>query len=239
MESALVTIDVAGLIYETYLNSEVAVPVGAGFRPPLADGFSRFLRQTRTPWELDEVVREPATESSEPYDSHPALNVRLSALHEAPHRPVPDPDPSAIELISDVPGLEGTLFQWMTGVDRLQPIDWDDAIQKVWLPFWEERCRDAREGFAGVTPASLPDQRWIREPLRQAPAGCRGDRSSGLALTVLLASRGWSIAGAPGDPVTATRDGTVIEVFTLVPRLAAGELTADWVAGALPRGRHR
>jgi hypothetical protein len=27
--------------------------------------------------------------------------------------------------------------------------------------------------------------------------------------------------------VTATRDGTVIEMFSIVPRLAAGELTAD------------
>ena len=117
MESALVTIHAAGFIYETYLNSEVAVPVGAGFRPPLAEGFSRFFQETRTPWALDEVVREAApAESSERYDSHPALHVRLSALREAPNRPAPDPDPPALELISDVPGLEGTLFQWMTGV---------------------------------------------------------------------------------------------------------------------------
>ncbi len=228
MESALVTVHVAGLVYETYLNSEVAVPVGAGFRPPLAEGFSRFLQETRTPWALDEVVREPAPDrSSEPYDSHPALHVRLTTLHEAPHRPAPDPDPSAIELISDVPGLEGTLFQWMTGVDGLQPIDWDDAILKVWLPFWEERCRDAREGLAGVTPASLPDQRWDPGTAPPGAGGMPWGPLVGLALTVLLASRGWSIAGAPGDPVTATRDGTVIEMFSIVPRLAEGELTAD------------
>ena len=185
------------------------------------------------------MVREPATESSEPYDSHPALNVRLSALHEAPHRPAPDPDPSAIELISDVPGLEGTLFRWMTGVDGLQPIDWDDAIQKVWLPFWEERCRDAREGLAGVTPASLPDQRWDPGTAPPGAGGMPWGPLVGLALTVLLASRGWSIAGAPGDPVTATRDGTVIEMFSIVPRLAAGELTADAWRALCRRGRHR
>ena len=50
----------AGLVYETYLNSEVGVVVGAGFRPPLAEGFSRFLQAVGVVTALDEAVRGSA-----------------------------------------------------------------------------------------------------------------------------------------------------------------------------------
>ena len=61
----------------------------------------------------------------------------------------------------------------------------------------------------------------------------------GVALTVLLASRGWSIAGAPGDPVTATRNGTVIEMSRRRAPARGGGVDRRCVAGALRRGRHR
>ena len=96
MESALVTIDAAGLIYETYLNSEVAVP-GRGRVPATARG--RVLeipaRDTHAVGARRGGARAGARQVlAEPYDSHPALNVRLAALHEAPHRPAPDPGPT-------------------------------------------------------------------------------------------------------------------------------------------------
>ena len=48
----------------------------------------------------------------------------------------------------------------------------------------------------------------------------------GAALAVLFASRGWSIAAGPGEPVTATRDGLVVEPFQIVERLATGDTSA-------------
>ncbi len=230
MESGLVTTHAAGLVYESYLDSEVAVVVSAGYHPPFAEGFSRFLESIGAVAMIDEAARVPAAaEPSDPYDSHPSLSVRLAALRDAPHRPAPHPDPPAIELISDVPTLEAELLRWMTSprLDALEPIGWVDALEKAWLPHWAWQCREVRDALAGVTPASLPDRDWHPGT---APPGAKGmpwGALVGAALAVLLASRGWSIAGAPGDPVTATRDGTVIEPFAVVPRLASGELSAD------------
>ena len=230
MESGLVAVEAAALLYDTYLNSEVGVVVGAGFRPPLAEGFSRFLEVAGVVATIDEAARNVARpDPSHPYDSHPSLSARLSALRDAPHQPAPDPDPPAIELLRDTSGLEGELLRWMTspGLDGLQPIEWVDAPQKAWLPFWERQCRAAREALRGVTPGSLPDQHWSPGTAPPGAEGMPWGALVGAALAVLLASRGWSIEGLPGDPVTATRDGTVIEPFTVVPRLAAGELSAE------------
>lgn len=230
MESGLVAIEAAGLVYDTYLNSEVGVVVGAGFRPPLAEGFSRFLEAADVVTTIHEAARSATRpDPSHPYDSHPSLGARLSALRDAPHRPAPDPDPPAIELVRDTSGLEGELLRWMTspGLDGLQPIGWVDALQKAWLPFWERQCGAAREALRGVTPGSLPDQHWSPGTAPPGAEGMPWGALVGAALAVLLASRGWSIEGLPGDPVTATRDGTIIEPFTVVPRLAAGELSAE------------
>ena len=224
------TTEAAALTFDTYLNSEVAVVVGAGFRPPLAEGFSRFLGAIGAVTTIDEAARgSERPDPSHPYDSHPSLSARLSALRDAPHRPAPDPDPPAIELLRDTSGLEGELLRWMTSpsLEGLQPIEWVDAPQKAWLPLWEGRCRAAREALSGVTPGSLPDQSWS---LGTAPPGAEGmpwGALVGTALGVLLDSHGWTISGAPGDPVTAIRGGTVIEPFAVVPRLEAGELSAE------------
>lgn len=232
MERGLVTIKAAALLYDTFLNSEVGVVVGAGFRPPLAEGFSRFLEAIGAVTTVDEAARGSARpDPSHPYDSHPSLSARLSALRNAPHRQAPDPDPPAIELLRNTPELEDELFRWMTSprLEGLQPIDWVDAPQMAWLPLWAGHCGAARGALGGVTPGSLPDQHWSPGTAPPGAEGMPWGELVGAALGVLLASRGWTITGLPGDPVTATRGGTVIEPFAVVPGLAAGQLSAeDW-----------
>jgi hypothetical protein len=49
----------------------------------------------------------------------------------------------------------------------------------------------------------------------------------GAALTVVLSRCGWSIDAGPGDPVTATLHGEVIETFEVLGRLSRNELTAE------------
>ena len=113
------------------------------------------------------------------------------------------------------------------GLDGLQPIEWVDALQKAWFPFWERQCRVARGRSAAWHRGRCPTSTGVRVPLRRAQKGCRGGRWWARPWRVLLASRGCRSRGLPGDPVTATRDGTIIEPFTVVERLAAGKLSAE------------
>jgi heat shock protein HtpX len=108
-ESGLFKIHAAGLVFDAYMNGQLGGLLAAGYRPPVAEGFARFLRAEGIAAALqkaDEVMREG---TSDPYDSHPSLKERLDALRAAKDVPLRDPDPAATELLRNEPALEAQL----------------------------------------------------------------------------------------------------------------------------------
>jgi hypothetical protein len=102
----------------------------------------------------------------------------------------------------------------------------------VWLKVWHDLCRQRRSALEGTTPATLP------QVLHQAgsssgnatPKPAVRPEDPGLAnvlaaaLSVVLARRGWALDASPGNHVTATREGVVIQPFDAVRRMSAREL---------------
>jgi Zn-dependent protease with chaperone function len=233
-ESGLVKIHAAGLVLDAYMNGEIGGLLAAGYRPPIAEGFERFLRAEPIAAVLekaDEVIREG---TSDPYDSHPSLKERLDALRTATDSPLRDPDPAATELLRNEPALEAQLLSAI-GLDvwTLRPISWDEA-STAYLDVWQKRCRDKRAVLDGITPEMLP--LVCQDPASYADriaAPRRVKRVNvlfsliGAALTVILSRCGWIIEAAPGDPVTATLDGEIIMPFEVPGRLLRGELPAE------------
>jgi heat shock protein HtpX len=234
-ESGLIKIHAAGLVLDAYMNGEIGGLLAAGYRPPIAEGFERFLGAEPIAAVLekaDEVIREG---TSDPYDSHPSLKERLDALRTATDSPLRDPDPAATELLRNEPALEAQLLSAI-GLDvwTLRPISWDEA-STVYLDVWRKRCRDKRAALDGITAEMLPQV--CRDPAsyidRIAAPNQGVERVNvlfslvGAALTVLLSRCGWIIEAAPGDPVTATVDGEIIMPFEVPGRLLRGELRAE------------
>lgn len=241
MESALVNVHVASTAFDVYMNGEFVPLLATGYRPSLAEGFSRFLHAGGVAEDLQRTEEEMREQDSDPYDSHPSLSERLAALDDAPHLPAHHPDPAAIELLVAEDDLEIVLVSRITrGLDvrSLEPLAWDD-VSNVWLRIWREHCQQEHAALEGITPAMFPD--LARDPAEVARRMSDPDRAMGrvgvvpflmgAALTVVLSQRGWRIDAGPGDPVTATLAGLTIQPFDVLDGVVADEASADaWLA---------
>ncbi len=228
-----------------YFGQELFPVLASGFRPPVAEGFHRFLqsRAVRTAVDdfLENLVRE---QKGDPYDTHPPLRERLAALGN-PGLPAPDPgDPEAVALLEGLPDLEGSLvaamFPGMPG--KPEAMDWAESGEKVFLPRWRNQVGAKRDVLRGLTPLTLPGalsrraavgSRWRR--LSEAPSEPGGPPPLigivGAAMVLLLVDRGWTLACEPGAEVSVTRGSTTFLPFREISDLAAGSVDeAAWGA---------
>ena len=235
------TVHGAALAFGPYWAQEVAPVLGAGYLPPLAVGFSRFLEQPKVTDALREAVETEEREGkADPYDTHPSLRDRLAALAWASGTAPsarPGDDERAITLLDALPEVEKELVA-LRAVDRdkpmgLKPLAWEEVGGAVHVPLWEEFLRENGSVLAGVTPATLPTLDWeglgrklIKrlglgegEPEPPPPLPAAGF-AVGAAVGVALAQRGFAIEAPPGAPVTLVRGSRRIELFELRERIA-------------------
>jgi hypothetical protein len=117
------------------MYSEYLPLVAGGYRPPLAEGFSGFLRAPQvveaTGAAVDHELKEGGTE---PFDSHPSLRERLGALQPIPPLTTPDEEGTAASLLADVGSLEAQLVRKIVGaaVASAKPVRWDDVGARAW-----------------------------------------------------------------------------------------------------------
>ncbi len=237
MERGLVRSHAAGLALGTYMNQELAVVLTSGFRPPVAEGFSRFLVGGEVGAVVERKAGDAAREGrSDPYDSHPSLKERLDALKALPRGPAPTPDPPATDILRDQPNLE---IRLLSGISRLEvpsleAISWDEATARVWLVAWERLSMEHRAALEGITSETLPSVCLDLGPYGKRIQPRSGPKAPdefltllGAALAVVLSRRGWAIDAGPGDPVTATSNEVVIKPFEVPRRLSVGQLSVE------------
>jgi heat shock protein HtpX len=231
----------ASLAFGTYWAQEVAPVLGAGYLPPLAVGFSRFLEQPRVNDVLKEAVETDEREGkADPYDTHPSLRERLAALaRRSGPAPAsrPGDDGRAIALLDALPEVEKELVALRTAggneAGGLKPLRWEDVGGAVHVPLWEEFLRENGTVLAGVTPATLATLDWeglgrnLIKRLRLGEGEAEGPAplsaagfAVGAAVGVALVRRGFAIEAPPGAPVTLVRASRRIEPFELHGRLA-------------------
>jgi heat shock protein HtpX len=233
----------AAIAFQSYWAGEVDPVLSAGFRPPLAGGFARFVDQPAIAASLQQAVDTEAREGThDPYDTHPSLRDRLAALGPGATEPARRDESLAVSLVDNVPQLEADLLAALAGQEaagKLEPVSWDDVATTVYVPRWQGFLREHGGALAGVTPAALATLDWdaftkkVASWMKDGPASTEGlaEFTIGSAVALVLSRRGYAIESVPGGAVTLVRDGRRVEPFGLRKRLAlgAGE-RADWEA---------
>ena len=230
------------IAFNTYWRQEYVPLVEAGFQPPLAEGFSRFLAEPAIMKEVDSATQQRlAEEKSDPYDSHPPDAERIAALAALAAGPDPPHEPAAISLVDGVEAIDSVILVGMTLTPQLplQRISWADAGTIALVPGVRDRVRRQAALVGGYTIGWLPELLKYAERLGQAEvqavkataapeqARALGIGLAGAALANALAQNGWTAESLPGRPVVMRRGDATIEPFVEVNKLARGEEDAD------------
>jgi len=172
---ALRNIQRAAAGFTAFWSNELAPVLEHGYRPPLSAGFQQFLGAPDISQQLDGfLASELESGKSNPYDTHPSLRERVSALEtlrdvSAIATPLSSgKDVPALALLEDVPALEAELMRAI-GAERkapLAPVSWD-AVPATVLPLgWTQMIEDSRRALASIRTRDLPSlaQLTVDEP---------------------------------------------------------------------------
>jgi len=232
----------AAIAYAPYWASEVTAVLNAGFRPPLAEGFARFVNSG---WIAQTIAESVDTELKEgkpdPYDTHPPLRDRIAAVQNLPKGEQPAPDPPAMSLLENVLETEARLLAAVADeskVRALKPVNWENVGTEVLIPRWENFVRTYASALAGVTVVSLHEITKDLGALGRKMGFSAGTLPSaeeqvqlttgllGAALAVALRQHGWVLHSLPGE-LYLQRDDFKVEPFTVVRQLATDELKPE------------
>jgi len=159
MMSGLRKVHGAAATFVPYLNSEVAPILSAGYVPPITQGFARFMEAPPIVDVMQAIVKQAESEgSTDPYDSHPCLKDRLSALGQLSQTRGGDARP-ATALLTKLPDWERRLLAAMGGEDRvraLKTLGWDDAVEAVYVPSWRAFVKQHGQHLKDLRVGSLP-----------------------------------------------------------------------------------
>jgi Zn-dependent protease with chaperone function len=235
----------AGMVFDPYWQSEVVPAIQRGFRPQLAEGFRHFVAAPAIVTGVAAAIQTEMTEGkADPYDTHPPLRERVRALEDAPVATgtgIPDSS-AAISLLDNVPSLERALLDAIVRDeyrDKLAPLTWEDAGERLWVPVWREQVRAYRERLEGLTPNMLPslaaDRGGLAVKFRLVrDRGATNDsvireaaHALGTAMALALHARGFAVDALPGHAVTLRRGDLTIAPFAALGDLVSGTLTAE------------
>lgn len=228
MIEGLRRVHAAGLAFGAYWTNEMVPVLEAGYRPPLAEGFARFLAAERLATRIDAAVAaELAEGQQDPYDTHPPLRERIAALEHLDEGGAAAEGPPATTLLSDLEALERALLP----VGDLRSIAWEEVGTTVYAPQWRERAKGSAAALAGLTPTTIPatanEHAAIGLSLvggrRDVPADVLGQIGRGVlgsALASALLDQGWQVEALPGEPVRLRFDERTVEPFGLVEERA-------------------
>lgn len=231
--------------WAVYFHGEVLPLVDSGHRPPLLDGFRRFLAESELREDVAAVLTRAIERAPAEHDTHPPLEERLAALgFERVTRP--PPARSALALLDSVERAEREALDviLIPGHPSLREVTWENAGEAAWLAMWRKRVEPHASVFGRSTPRDVPAllARWEK----LTPSTTRGisllspaaqkrsfEDLVGVWLTTALHERGFRIDALPGAETRATKDGAVLHPEALVRKLGKGELSALGYASLL------
>jgi Zn-dependent protease with chaperone function len=221
--------------FDFYWEDEVVPILRSGRRPPVSEGFQRFITHETVEENAGRYLDELRQSETDPYDSHPSLPERIDAVKDMPDGE-PDDSPCSIDALHDAAGTERKLLEFLLGdeIAGLPAIAWDE----VGADIYGARARQMAEHFpailAGVTIGSLPDAiehlgeraNTITDPdiedRYSVAAGVLGD-----GVLLALERAGWSLAADPAEPICARRGDEELAPHPAIHRMRSGDLTAE------------
>jgi Zn-dependent protease with chaperone function len=237
---ALIALEQYSSAWELYWHGVYVPVVNAGFRPPILEGFRRFVAATSpSPLTTAAPARPPAD-----HDTHPALDVRLAALG-VPLLVREDGERSA-HLLEDLEGAERSVLAPLltdaTVLARLSAASWNEWGSRLLPAIWKLAMDSRTEALRGVRLSSLPsllsesDLWWERLHSGinvYSPEARRRQLRTWLGhwVALSLVEAGFTVVSEPGAEPVVERAGVRIEPFRWVGDLASGARTADeWQA---------
>jgi hypothetical protein len=243
MATGMRALHASGSAFDSYWRTELGPALDAGFRPPAVDGFRRFLVEPAIAQAVDASIQSQLTDATAtPYDTHPSLRERLSALGASA---LPDPHRTgapALSLLDNVDAVDAGILDHLARVHkkRLTPVAWGDVGEQVWIPRWRRLATSKAGRLKGLTPTIIGQPNFNFPGLSAHVGGTRKDASDAArrhhivgvlasTLTVALRTGGWQLDALPGRVVTLTRNGVTLAPFLAVERLVHGSGTAaEW-----------
>jgi heat shock protein HtpX len=233
--------------FDYYWRSECGPVLGAGFLPPLADGFDQFVKARHIAESMDKHLEvQLAGGQADPYDTHPPLRDRIAAIAHLPQGPAQGHELPAVSLLENVPALERELLAQLAGADdaaKLKQIVWDEVGARVYMPQWAQLVQLNANRLKGVTPDSLGSVaanlkafgKTLLDPSNEPPADVDAEALAnavaGSALALLLVQRGGQVNFTPGHEVSVEIGAHDVKPFGLLPALKNDTLAEDaWTA---------
>ena len=215
MSDGLRRVEGSSAMFPAFWFGEVVPTLEAGYRPPIAEGFRRFLCAPHIAASIKEsienVLREGTTNA---YDTHPPLRDRIAALQLLDMKSQPQLGEWSSSLLNDIYGLELQLIQWIapgSDASRLKRLDWAAVGQEVYVPIWKSFVGEHSSVLEGITVASLPAAMktipGISSRMRD-PAGTlltreqrehRAGNVFWMAFALALMNEGWELHTQPAE----------------------------------------
>lgn len=229
------------IAFDAYWRQEVVPLVEAGFQPPVAEGFTRFMAEPAIMKDVAAAAAKRLAEArTDPYDSHPPDAERIAALDALPAGPDYTDEPAAVMLVDGVDLIESVLLLGVLKPGlQLRSISWADTGTVALLPGLRERVRRQAGLVGNYTIGWLPELLNYADRLGMSEAKAAGAsvgpeqaRSlgvglAGAALANALAQNGWTAESLPGRPIVMRHGDATVEPFAEVNRLARGEVDVD------------
>jgi len=242
---ALTTTEAAVIAFDRYLRFEVLPVLDRGYRPPLAQGFDRYFRNQRD-LAIETLETVPTQNRIDPYQSHPPLKERLSALGCAEAVRLPQSgEPSALSLLENPETFEADLLGRLTNqtiARRSKPITWEElsgpeGIDLIHSKTWDVVFRESGPRLSGITVQDLaglakdPEafgRKVIPRKMLSKDYIAYSNHIVGVALARTLRKAGWSIRKEPGLPFQLKKGDATVEPFEVFSRLREEPAAAAW-----------
>ncbi|HEV8113954.1 MAG TPA: M48 family metallopeptidase [Planctomycetota bacterium] len=225
----LVRIGKASMAYDPFLQNEIGPVLASGVRPPIADGFRRFLAADAVSTSLDDAIEKRKREEKQnPYDTHPTLRDRLAALARLPAGEAGDPDTPAITLLEHPERYEIELLHRLVprlDVARMELVEWPEMAERVLVPGWERERAKAGETLRGKTIAELADDLAPKIGVMMPPPQEQANRVHlrGAAIALALRAHGWVVERELGEATALSHGDQWIEPFRELSDVSHGK----------------
>jgi hypothetical protein len=208
-------IEGASSAFPFFWQSELAPALQAGYLPPIAQGFGRFLATPDITRAVSKHLEAQLKDgSTNPYDTHPALRDRIAAARLLDAGSEEENPASAITLLDNVNQMERALLRTLNlQVDtyRLKNVAWEEIGAVHYLPSWKSFVKAYVTLLSGMTVETLPDALPRLRDMGSRIADPKGrlftpdertERAAGLlwvSLALALIRSGWELHAEPGE----------------------------------------
>lgn len=150
----------ARFTWPLFWQSEAATSILAGFRPPLAEGFARFLQSPAIANKVEAAVTA-LLEAERPnaFATHPTFKQRSARALSHRFDPAPLDNAPAITLCDEAGSLESSVLHMLIPNGKagdLKPVSWEVAGPLIYIPLWTRFVAEYRDAIASYCVGDIP-----------------------------------------------------------------------------------